>query len=60
MFGEGSGDIEIIMDDKNIDMSPEAMIKENITCSSSSESSMNASSARRSSEMNAKISENSQ
>ena len=58
MFGQGEGDIEIIMDDKNIHLSPEAMRNENVTCSS--ESSIPASSSRQSigmhsSEMNAQI-----
>jgi hypothetical protein len=58
MFGQGDGDIEIIMDDKNIHSSPEAMRNENVTCSS--ESSIPASSSvqsMHSSEMNARITE---
>ena len=58
MFGHGSGDIEIIMDDKNIHLSPNAMRNENITCSSESSMSIReASASRRSSEMNARITE---
>lgn len=57
MFGQGEGDIEIIMDDKNIHLSPEAMRNENVTCSSESSIPASASLEDQESEMNAKISE---
>jgi hypothetical protein len=60
MFGQGEGDIEIIMDDKNIHTSPEAMRNENVTCSSESSIPASSRSEVLDSEMNAKITESEQ
>jgi hypothetical protein len=57
MFGQGEGDIEIIMDDKNIHTSPDAMRNENVTCSSESSIPASSRSQALDSEMNAKITE---